>query len=397
MRKFLFGLIAGASAGYVAARAVQALALAREAPNPTSRDAAAYGRTRRALAVAGMLRSVASTLAFAYGPLAPRIERAIDAMPRWLQPGVYFATLTLASSAIELPVTFVEDYAVERRYGLTEQSESAFLADWGKGTAISVALAGGLALLGGLAVRRFRTMWPLVAALGMLPLFILANLIVPLYVLPLFNRFEPLRGPLEVRLRALASRFGVGDAEILRMDMSRQTKKANAFVAGVGSTHRIVLGDTLIDAFAPDEIAFVVAHELGHYVSRDTWRMIALAEGATAALLALVGVRLRDDRSRDSLLLLRIAAWLGAGMLAIRPAINAYSRSREWAADRFALATTADARSGAAAFRRLRDQNMAEEEPPAWYEFLFASHPSLGKRIDALDVSSREPVSSPMP
>jgi STE24 endopeptidase len=93
--------------------------------------------------------------------------------------------------------------------------------------------------------------------------------------------------------------------------------------------------------------------------------------------------------------LLRTAAWLGAGTLAIRPAVNAFSRSREWAADRFALATTADPRAGAAAFRRLRDQNLAEEEPPAWYEFLFASHPSLGKRIAALEASSREPASSP--
>ncbi len=395
MRKFLIGLIAGAGAGYIAARALQAVALARHAPRAISSDSAAYGRERRALAVAGMLRSTLSTFAFAYGPFAPRIERTLDPLPRWAQPGVYFAALTLASSVLELPVTFVEDYAVERRYGLSEQSASAFLADWSKGTAISVVLAGGLALLGGVAVRRFRATWPIVAALGMLPLFILATLIVPLYILPLFNRFEPLRGPLEARLRALAERFGVGDAEILRMDMSRQTKKANAFVTGLGSTHRIVLGDTLIDAFESDEIAFVVAHELGHYVTRDTWRMIALAEGVTAALLAAVGVGLRGDRSHDSVFLLRIAAWLGAGTMAIRPAINAYSRSREWAADRFALTTTADPGSGAAAFRRLRDQNMAEEEPPAWYEFLFASHPSLGKRIGALEsagVSSREPA-----
>jgi STE24 endopeptidase len=362
------------------------VALARNAPPVISSDAAAaYGRERRALAVAGMLRSTLSTFAFAYGPLAPRIERGLETLPRWLQPGIYFSALTLASSVLELPVTLVEDYAVERRYGLSDQTASAFLIDWSKGTAISSVLAGGLALLGGVAVRRFRASWPIVAALGMLPLFVLANLIVPLYILPLFNRFEPLRGPLEVRLRALAARFSVGDAEILRMDMSRQTKKANAFVAGIGSTHRIVLGDTLIDAFEPDEVEFVVAHELGHYVSRDTWRMIALAEVVTAALLGLVGVRLRDDGSRDSVLLLRIAAWLGAGTMAIRPAINAYSRSREWAADRFALATTADPRSGAAAFRRLRDQNLAEEEPPAWYEFLFASHPSLGKRIEALE------------
>jgi STE24 endopeptidase len=388
VRKLLLGLLAGASAGYVAARAVQALALGRSRLEPISKDPAAYGRTRRALALTGALRSTLSTLAFAYGPLAPRASRALEAAPRWLRPGAFFGGLALISSVIELPVTFVEDYAIERQYGLSDQPAKAFLADWAKGTAISAVLVTALALLGGVAVRRFRATWPIVAAIGMLPLFILANLVVPIYILPLFNRFEPLRGSLEVRLRALASRFGVGDAEILRMDMSKQTKKANAFVAGIGSTHRIVLGDTLIDAFEPDEIEFVVAHELGHYVTRDTWRMIALAETVTAGLLGLVALGLRDDDSQDSLLLLRIAAWLGAGMLAVRPAINAFSRSREWAADRFALATTGDAPSGAAAFRRLRDQNLAEEEPPMWYEFLFASHPSLGKRIEALESPS---------
>lgn len=385
------GLVAGASAGYVAVRAFQAVTLARSAPVTASDDSAAYGRTRRALAVAGMLRSTFATLGFAYGPLASRIDRAIEPLPQWLRPGAFFASVTLASSVLELPVSYVEDYAVERQYGLSDQSTSAFLADWGKGTAISVLLTGGLGILGALTVRHFRRAWPLVAALGMLPLFILANLIVPIYILPLFNRFEPLRGPLETRLRALASRFGVGDAEILRMDMSRQTRKANAFVAGIGSTHRIVLGDTLIDAFEPDEITFVVAHELGHYVSRDTWRMIALAEGVTAALLWVVARGLRDDASSQNLFLLRIAAWLGAGMLVVRPAVNAFSRSREWAADRFALATTHDAQSGVAAFRRLRDQNLAEEEPPSWYELLFASHPSLGKRIAALEITASTP------
>lgn len=385
MRKFILGLIAGVSAGYVAVRTVQAISLTLSAPGATSNDSAAYGRTRRALALAGTLRSTLATLAFAYGPFAPRIERAVEPLPQWLRSGAFFAALTFASSAFELPTAYVEDYAIERRYGLSDQSDRAFLADWGKSMAVSVLLVGGLGLLGALTVQRFRRAWPVVAALGILPLFVLANLIVPIYILPLFNRFEPLRGPLETRLRVLAARFGVGNAEILRMDMSRQTKKANAFVAGIGSTHRIVLGDTLIDAFEPDEITFVVAHELGHYLARDTWRMIALAEGVTAALLGLVALGLRKDASRQSVFLLRIAAWLGAGMLAVRPAVNAFSRSREWAADRFALATTHDPQSGVAAFRRLRDQNLAEEEPPAWYEWLFASHPSLGKRIAALE------------
>ena len=76
--------------------------------------------------------------------------------------------------------------------------------------------------------------WPWLASLGTLPLFVAGNIIVPLYVLPLFNAFEPVTGSLEERLRRLAARYGVGDAAILRMDMSRQTRKANAFVTGIG-------------------------------------------------------------------------------------------------------------------------------------------------------------------
>ncbi len=68
-----------------------------------------------------------------------------------------------------------------------------------------------------------------------------------------------------------------------------------------------------------------------------------------------------------------------------RPLLFAFSRSREWAADRFALAATNDPQAGAAAFRRLREQNLADEDPPRWYELFFSSHPSLRARIAALE------------
>jgi STE24 endopeptidase len=387
-RKFLLGSIAGASLGYATVRMVQAIAALRRGIPAFSNDPAAYGRARRALAVAGTLRTTLTTLGFAYGPIPKVIERALQPLPRWLRPGIFFGGVMVASCAFELPISFIEEYAVERRYGLTEQNPGGYLADYCKSAAISTAIVAGLGLLGGAIVRYLRSVWPIVAAAAMLPLFILGNFIVPLYILPLFNRFEPLHGPLEERLRRLAGRFGVGDAEILRMDMSKQTKKANAFVAGLGSTHRIVLGDTLIDTFTPDEIEFVVAHELGHYVTRDTWRMIGVAEWLTANVLGIVAFGLRDDSSEDSLFLLHVAAWLGVGMLAARPAVNVFSRSREWAADVFALRETCNPRGGIAAFQRLRDQNLAEEDPPMWYECFFASHPSLGKRIEALELAT---------
>jgi STE24 endopeptidase len=175
------------------------------------------------------------------------------------------------------------------------------------------------------------------------------------------------------------------------MDMSRQTRKANAFVTGIGRTHRIVLGDTLIEAFPENETEFVVAHELGHYVNKDMWRTIALGEAlATTLFIIANGAASKRDREelRDQpLLVVRIYAIMLVATQVLRPLLFAFSRSREWAADRFALTATGDPAGGAAAFRRLRDQNLAEEDPPAWYELFFSSHPSLRARIEALETA----------
>ena len=92
------------------------------------------------------------------------------------------------------------------------------------------------------------------------------------------------------------------------------------------------------------------------------------------------------ERYRDRpLLVARIYAIMLLATQVLRPLLFAFSRSREWAADRFALAATDDPLGGAAAFRRLRDQNLADEDPPAWYELFFSSHPSLRARIEALE------------
>ncbi len=387
-RKVLLGFGAGVAAGYTLLRTVEAVREWRAPSPPREKDAAAYARFRRAFELAETTRSTVGFLAFAYGPGARLFDRATRPATAWMRPALFFAPFSLLVALADLPASFVEEYTLERRFGLSDQSRRSWLEEYGKSALLSAALTGFLTTLLGATVRRAPRRWPWIASLGTLPLFVIANWIVPLYVMPLFNAFKPVEGSLEQRLRKLAARFGVGDAAILRMDMSRQTRKANAFVTGIGHTHRIVLGDTLIAAFPENETEFVVAHELGHYVNKDTWRTVALGEVLATVLFLVANAASRRERERlrdRPLLVVRIYAVMLVATQVLRPLLFAFSRSREWAADRFAVAATGDSAAGVRAFRRLRDQNLADEDPPRWYELFFSSHPSLRARIAALE------------
>lgn len=389
MRKLLLGACAGIAAGYAAIRLVQAADQWTRPTYASEKDPLAYSRLRRSLSLADTARSTAAFVAFAYGPLGDIADDAAGKLPRWAAPAALTGAAALGAALLELPVSYVEDYTLERHYGLTDQSQTDWVAEYVKSAAISTGITAVLGMLFGFAVRRAPQRWPLLATIGVFPLFVAGNIIVPLYLMPLFNKFDPVTGALEDRIRNLAARYGVGNADILRMDMSKQTRKANAFVTGIGHTHRIVLGDTLIGNFPENETIFVVAHELGHYVKKDTRRLIALGEVLALVLFSIanggIPQKTREQLRSRPLLIARLYALMLVATQVLRPLLFAFSRSREWAADRFAIEATKDPAAGVSAFRRLRDQNLADDDPPAWYEFFFASHPSLKARIAVLE------------
>jgi Zn-dependent protease with chaperone function len=285
MRRTLLGAVTGLTVGYAARRAVEALRdLRTPAPLRPARDAATYAATRRALMVTGIVRGVTGLAATAF-LLADPLERALQPLPRPLRAPVFALAILALDTARDLGIEFVEGHVLERIYATSDQPPRAWLADQAKSAAVGAVVGTVLVTLADAIVTRAPRRWPWIAIAATPPLLAFATVIAPTFVMPLFNRYEPVTGELETRIRELAARYGAGNAQILRFDMSRQTKKANAFVTGVLGTQRIALGDTLVSAFAPDETLFVVAHELGHYAGCPA-RVLCHARAARAGAAA---------------------------------------------------------------------------------------------------------------
>jgi Zn-dependent protease with chaperone function len=387
--RFLLGTATGLSLGYTGVRAYdmwrdrQTPAAARE------RDPKRYGDARRLLTVVDIARSLAGVGVWAFA-LGDGFDRALAPLPRPLRFPLAAVAVTLLDAVREWPVDYNESYVMERIYGNSERTEAAWRSDKTKALVVGLGVTVVMTALVDAIVHRAPRRWPWIAIAGTPPLLIFANVIAPTFIMPLFNKYVPLDGPLETKIRTLAARYGVGGATILRFDMSRQTKKANAFVTGVFGTERIALADTLLDAFAEDETLFVVAHELGHYVRKDPWYSVALGTALLAAsLLTSTGIVHRTTgRTEGAGMMLRLAFYMALAQYVAMPLANAFSRAIERRADRFAIGATSDPASGARAFRRLREQNLAEDEGPKWSELIFSSHPSLKSRIEALEAAA---------
>jgi STE24 endopeptidase len=305
------------------------------------------------------------------------------------------AAIAVTLTAVTLPVRAI---ARERAkdVGLVTQSWTGWAGDVVKSTAIEAVLVGaggGLLVFG---MRRFGRNWWAPAAAIVVAFSVVMTYAGPIVLDPIFNRFEPLpAGKLRSDVLELARRAGVDVGEVYEMDASRRTTAANAYVAGLGSTKRVVLYDTLLEDFSPDEVRLVVAHELGHVHYDDVPRgLLYVAIVAPFGMFAVA--RLAEWMGpRDSL---GTAAAVPAVVLAISlvtPAVtiisNQLSREVEARADRYSIELTGEPDALIGFQRRIAVQNVSDPDPPPWVTFLLATHPSVVDRIgQALAVSQAE-------
>jgi STE24 endopeptidase len=375
-----------------------------EIPGLDVAKAKRYSRTKLAVLLLSTLWSVARLAWFASDRRAARLKASIArGVPERRLAAPAFFTVTMALSWLSsLPVAYVGGYQVERRFGLTRQSTSGWLGDQAKGLLIGLLLQTPLLTAAYTVMRRRPRDWWLIIAGASVPLTVALGNLAPVLLMPLFNRFQPLRDEaLAARVRELAARSGVRISDVYEMDMSRQSEKPNAMFTGLGNTKRIVLGDTLLAGFSPDEVEAVVAHELGHQVHGDIWRLIGFGAGAgfgMAWLLSRIApAAVRQSRERtgvsevaDEASLPLLALLMTAMGLILMPVQAAFSRAMERRADRFAVALTRNGDAYARAMEGLAAQSLADPDPPRPVVVMLYSHPPIVERIRAAREATRQ-------
>jgi STE24 endopeptidase len=353
-------------------------------------DADRYHQLQLRLALLGF----GITLAYLVTVLETGLGRAAAqwaaqvASARWGQVALVAAALAVAHGALRLPLTLVRGYWLPRRFGLLHQPLRAWLADRLKAALLGGAL--GLAAVEVVYVLLERTaLWWLVAAAVFVAVQIVLTAVLPIWIVPLFYRLTPLGDDgLRRRILALAHRAGVDAVGVFVADQSRKSRTANAAVVGLGRTRRIILFDTLLANFPPEEIEAVLAHELGHHVHGDIRRGLAV-QGAL--LLVTLGLAALGLDAGVALLGLSGPAdpaglpWLALVLMALGliqlPLGNGFSRWIERQADDFALATTGNAPAFIGAMERLAGLNLAEQRPSRLKEIFLYSHPPIERRI----------------
>ena len=311
----------------------------------------------------------------------------------WLQLAGYLAIFASSWWVVFSPLRFYSGFMLEHRFGLSRLTVRGWFVREAKHLLVSGVL--GLALMEGwyALLRAFPDTWPVYATIGWVAVSVVLARMFPTWLLPIFYKTTALTDDaLTRRLLALCERAKVSALGVFRMALGVETRKANAALAGMGRTRRVLVSDTLLERFTPEEIETVLAHELGHHRHRHLTKLLVLSGIGSYAAFVLVqmvvpgwlrglGIRHLSEMAGFPMLMLALSL---IGLVGL-PIQNGISRAFEWQADRFAVLLTAQASAFASALRRLGELNLADPAPPRWVEWLFYDHPAIMDRIKAAE------------
>jgi STE24 endopeptidase len=371
-------------------------------------EARQYNRTRRMLSIVDYLLGVAFLLVLLFAT-SPRGARWSEVLRDWAWYGAqqhyalavffYVGMLLLIGKLVGLPLDFYS-FRLEHRYQLSNQKLRSWVWDQVKGFLVGLVLGGIVAEMIYWTIRTSPQRWWLIAWAIFIGLTVFFAQIAPVVLFPLFYKFQPLENEdLRQRLVRLSEKAGTRVRGVYEWKLSEKSRKANAALTGLGRTRRIILADTLLENYSPEEIESILAHELGHHVHRHIVKGIAVQVvitffgfWATAALLRYAVEQRHMFETLSDFANLPLLALVSTVMsMVLMPALNAYSRYNERQADLYAFQSIPDVAPFISSMEKLAQQNLAERRPSKFVEWLFHSHPAIWRRIRAAELFSRRP------
>ena len=306
---------------------------------------------------------------------------------------LFVVGLSVVSSVLDIPFDYYATFRIEEKYGFNKTTRRVYWLDTVKELFLSLVLGGVLLAL----VVWFYTwagtyFW--LYAWGAVTLFsVFMAMFYSQLIVPLFNKQTPLQeGSLRDKIQAFAGKVGFKLDNIYVIDGSKRSTKANAYFTGLGPKKRVVLYDTLIDELTEEEIVAVLAHEIGHYKKRHTLRSMVVSVIQMGVLFwlfslcvnnAALSEALGGDRAYFQLGLIAFAILYSPVNLILGIGMNVWSRSNEYEADAFA-ARYYEGDYLVSGLKKISVKSLSNLTPHPLYEYIYYSHPSLLKRIDAI-------------
>ena len=308
------------------------------------------------------------------------------------QTAIYVFLLSLFVALLQLPLQYYS-YKLSRDYGINIQPFSSWIGDKGKSFLINIILTIPMVWLLYVIINKSPKKWWFWFWLISVPLTIMLFFVQPVVIDPVFNDFQSLQDrELREEILSLAHKADVPTEQVYQVNMSEKTKSMNAYVTGIGSNARIVLWDTTLNKLTNDEILFIMAHEIAHYVYRHIYWMLFGTIASSFALSYIVyrlvnwivrkygshwGIsRVGDLRSLPLLLLI-----VSVLSFTISPIENTISRQSERAADKYAIEMMGDKESAIRSFQKLTVESLSEPNPPELVKIFLYSHPTMVERL----------------
>ena len=306
----------------------------------------------------------------------------------------------LVGALLDLPFDLYRTFRLEQRFGFNKTTPALYATDLVKSTLLGIAIGGPLLAAVLWIMQATGAHWWVWAWVALSAFQLLAMVIYPTVIAPLFNKFEPLADEALVgRVQSLMQRCGFRAKGFFVMDGSRRSAHANAYFTGFGAAKRVVFFDTLLKRLNGDEVEAVLAHELGHFAHRHIAKRVALMLASSLAGFALLawlatqwgfytglGVPPNLAASNDALALLLFMMGLPPFMFFVSPVFASLSRRDEYQADAYAR-SHANAADLVRALLKLYEDNASTLTPDPLYVRFYYSHPPASSRIAALGLA----------